>query len=286
MPDELLSSPRPLPPRRIGVSTRVVLLAMLVAFVGGTVLAGWLIWDRRVSLADLGIRQAAAPAPRLAALPAPTPSAAPPPAAAPLEARLGALETQVTRIEGQLGSTQADAARAQGLLVAIAARRAFERGTPLGYLAAPLQQRFGASDAGAVKTVIEASATPVTLDDLAAQLDALAPALTGTGTQESGWARLSREMSQLFVIRQGTGAATSPDQRLDRARLLLRSGRTMAATEEVARLSASPQARAWIARARRHAEVEQALDRLEALALSESAASAPKPEAVSPGITP
>ena len=37
------------------------------------------------------------------------------PAIAPLEARLGALETQVTRIEGQLGSAQADTARARGL---------------------------------------------------------------------------------------------------------------------------------------------------------------------------
>ncbi|HMT46197.1 MAG TPA: hypothetical protein PKE59_03625 [Novosphingobium sp.] len=275
MPDDLLSSPIPLPPRRAGVSSRGLLLAMLLAFAGGTVLAGWLIWDGRVSMADLGLRQPAVPAPRLAALPAPSPS--PVPAIAPLEARLGALETQVTRIEGQLGSAQADTARARGLLVAFAARRAFERGTPLGYLAAPLQQRFSASDAGAVNTVIEAAATPVTLDDLAAELDSLAPALTGSGTQQGGWARLSHEVSQLFVIRQGTGAATGPDQRLDRARLLLRSGRTMAATEEVARLSASPEAGAWIARARRHAQVEQALDRLEALALSEPAPPAPNP---------
>ena len=118
MPDDLLSSPIPLPPRRAGVSSRGLLLAMLLAFAGGTVLAGWLIWDGRVSMADLGLRQPAVPAPRLAALPAPSPS--PVPAIAPLEARLGALETQVTRIEGQLGSAQADTARARGLLVAFA----------------------------------------------------------------------------------------------------------------------------------------------------------------------
>ena len=64
MPDDLLSSPIPLPPRRAGVSSRGLLLAMLLAFAGGTVLAGWLIWDGRVSMADLGLRQPAAPAPR------------------------------------------------------------------------------------------------------------------------------------------------------------------------------------------------------------------------------
>ncbi len=277
MPDELYSSPRPLPPRRTGVSTRAVLLALVVAFIGGTVLAGWLIWGGKLSQADLGLEEAApAPAPaRLAALPAP--AATPQPATPPLEARLGALEQQVAAVDGAVRSAQADTARAQALLVAFAARRAFERGTPLGYLSAQLQQRFGAADAGAVKTVIEASATPVTLDDLAAELDALAPALTGSGAQEGGWARLSREVSQLFVIRQGTGSATTPDQRLDRARLLLRSGRTSAAAEEIARLPGSPAAQEWLARARRHAEVEQALDRLEVLALSQIAPAAAKP---------
>lgn len=273
MPDELLSSPRPLPPRRTGVSTRAVLLAMVLAFAGGTVLAGWLIWDGRIAASDLGLKQAAAPAPRLAALPAPAPSPASP-ALGSLEARLGALETQVTRLDGQASAAQAESARAQALMIAFAARRAFERGTPLGYLAPQLQQRFGASDAGAVKAVVDAAATPVTLDDLAAQLDALAPTLTGEGIMEGGWARLQREVGQLFTIRQGTGAATGPDQRLDRARLLLRSGRTVAAADEVARLSTSPAAREWVNRARRHGEVEQALDRLEALALSQPAPAA------------
>ena len=278
MPDELLSSPRPLPPRRTGVSTRAVLLAMLLAFAGGTALAGWLIWDGRISASDLGLKQAAAPAPRLAALPAPSPAPILP-ALGTMEARLGALETQVTRLNGQASAAEAESARAQALMIAFAARRAFERGTPLGYLAPQLQQRFGARDAGAVKTVIDAAATPVTLDDLAAQLDALAPTLAGEGMVEGGWARLQREVSQLFTIRQGIGAATAPDQRLDRARLLLRSGRTVAAAEEVARLSNSMPAREWIARARRHGEVEQALDRLEALALSQPAP-APAPQAL------
>lgn len=261
----------------MGVSARAVLLAMLLAFIGGSVAAGWLIWDGRLTRSDLGLEQAAPPPTRLAARPAPSPSPTAPPATAPLEARLGALEAQVMRIDGAARTAQAETARAQGLMVAFAARRAFERGMPLGYLAGQLQQRFGASDGAAVRIVIEAAATPVTLDDLATELEALAPALTGTGAQEGGWDRLRREVASLFVIHQGTGTATSPDQRLDRARLLLRAGRTSAAAEEVARLSGSAPARAWLTKARRHAEVEQALDRLEALALSEPVAAGSSP---------
>lgn len=264
------------------------MLTSLLAFVGGALLVGWLVWDGRISLGG----EAAAPPPaaassRLAALPAPSGSpAAALQAASGLEQRLGALETRLARIDMQAGAAEANTARAEALLVAFATRRSFERGVPLGYLATQLQQRFGAADAEAVKTVLEAGKTPLTIDSLAAQLDGLAPRLTGSGADEGGWARFKREIGGLFVIRQGASGATSPEERLERAKLLLRASRADAAADEVSRLPGSKAASDWITAARRHARVEAALDRIEAIALSqpEKIAASPAATATTPAL--
>lgn len=286
MPDEFLSSRRPLAPRPAGVSLRAVMLSSLLAFGGGAVLVGWLVWDGRIALSG-GAQPPAAATSRLAALPAPSGS----PAAAlqttnGLEQRLGALETRLARIDMQAGAAEANTARAEALLVAFATRRSFERGVPLGYLGTQLQQRFSAADGDAVKTVLDVGKNPLTIDVLAAQLDDLAPRLTGGVGEEGSWAKFKREIGGLFVIRQGANSATSPDERLERAKLLLRAGRADAAADEVSHLPGSKAATDWIAAARRHAKVEAALDRIETIALSqpEKIAASPAATATTPAL--
>ncbi|MFM5894648.1 MAG: hypothetical protein ACKOQM_09490, partial [Novosphingobium sp.] len=76
-------------------------------------------------------------------------------------------------------------------------------------------------------------------------------------------------LSGLFVIRHDDGQTSTPEQRLDRAKLLLRSGQVDAAAAEVANLPASQQARDWLAAAKRYADARAALDQIEQAALTE-----------------
>src|SRR3546814_12091545 len=53
------------------------------------------------------------------------------------------------------------------------------RGLSLGYLDAQLRLRFGDDQPNAVKTIIDTSRDPVTLERLRTELDAMAPQLVG-----------------------------------------------------------------------------------------------------------
>ena len=169
----------------------------------------------------------------------------------------------------QTAALGGNSARAEALLVASATRRAIEQGKPLDYLEAQLRTRFSAARPAAVNTIIAAAKAPVTLDQLAAQLDGLSPALLGKPKDEDGWSRFTRELSGLFVIRHDDGKTSTPDQRLDRAKLLLRSGQVDAAIAEVTKLGDSQQKRDWLAAAQRYADARAALDQIEQAALTE-----------------
>lgn len=273
MPDEYFSQSPPLV-RRNGPSLRAVMGTSLLAFIGGGLLVGWLVWDGRVTLdSELLDNGPAASAPRLAGLPAP--GAAPTLAASEaamvggMDERIAALEQRLTRLDLQAAAAEGNTARAEGLLVAFATRRAIERGVPLGYLADQLRLRFGDAQPNAVDTVIEAARQAVTLDQLAAQLDALAPDLADTPANADGWATFKRELAGLFVIRHDDTPSPRSGERLDRARMLLRSGQFEAAAKEVERLPGAGTATAWLAAVRRHAEAERALDLIETTALLE-----------------
>lgn len=266
MPDDYYTS-QPAVAARAGPSLRAMLLAGLISFLGGAGLVGWLVWNGQI---DLGLRGAAPTAlSGQQAMSAPSPTAAPGFAATALDQQVSALERRMAQLNLQTAALGGNSARAEGLLVALATRRAIEQGKPLDYLESQLRTRFSSARPAAVTTLVVAAKTPVTHDQLAAQLDGLAPTLLARPRDQDGWSRFTRELSSLFVIRHDDGKTASPDQRLDHARMLLRSGQIEAAIAEVAKLPDSAPARDWMAAARRYADAQAALDQIEQAALTE-----------------
>ncbi|GAA4774974.1 COG4223 family protein [Novosphingobium ginsenosidimutans] len=260
-------------PAGSGISLRAVLGTSLLAFVGGAALIGWLVYDDRLPIdAGFGRAEVAAPAPSaspLAALPSPSASPSLAAVAGGMDQRIAALEQRLTRLDLQAAATEGNTARAEALLVALATRRAIERGAPLGYLETQLKLRFGDAQANSVATLIANAQRPVTIDQLSSDLEALGPTLLGTPANEGGWQRFTRELSGLFVVRRGDAPSAQPDARLDRARLMLRSGQVETALAEVQRLPGASAAGDWVNAARRYAASQKALDLIETAALLE-----------------
>ena len=184
-----------------------------------------------------------------------------------LDSRVAAMEQRLTRLDIQAQSAAGNAARAEALLIAFASRRAIERGTPLGYLADQLRLRFGDSRPNAVQTIIDASQEPVTLAQLLARLEGLAPVLSDAPPDESMLNRLGRELSELFVVRRAETPSPVAQRRLERARLYLENGRIEAAVSEIRNLPNAGEAADWIDDAERFAAAQRALETLETAAV-------------------
>ena len=190
-----------------------------------------------------------------------------------LAVRVADLEDRLSRINVQAQAASGNAARAEGLLIAFAARRALDRGSPLGYIESQLRLRFGEAQPRAVQTIINASREPVTLEELTADLNDLAPTLTA-GTKSQGfWADIQREFSELFVIRKEGTPSTAPQQRLVRSERYIEVGNVEAAITEMDKLpavmSGDEDATAWMEKARRYNEARRALDVIETAAILE-----------------
>jgi hypothetical protein len=252
-----------------------VWLAAVVAFALGVGAAGWLGWicgadfgrffglshGVAIPATDMGARQAETRAP-----PALAPNATQDEIA--LAGRVAAMESRLDRLDLRVEAASGNAARAEALLVAFAVRRVVERGAPLGYLADQLKLRFGDAQPNAVATIIAGNRDLVPLDQLAARLEALAPQLTATG-QQTLWSRVTRELSELFVVRRDHPAVADADVRFNDARKALSDGRIDDAVADVQHLSTGADATTWIASARRYRDVESALDLIDTTALLE-----------------
>ncbi|MEZ0496041.1 hypothetical protein [Sphingomonas sp. IW22] len=184
-----------------------------------------------------------------------------------LAARLETLESRLQGIEGDSRAASSHATRAEGVLVAFAARRALDRGLPLGYVDRQLRERFGAIRPNAVAAVTSAAGRPVTLEDLRLGLDSMAPTLM-SGTRDGWWPALKREAATLIVLREETTPSARPADRLTRARRLIDAGQVEAAIAEVARMPGAAGASSWLEAARRYVRARRALDIIEATALS------------------
>ncbi len=186
-----------------------------------------------------------------------------------IDQRVAAMEQRLTRLDLQAQAAAGNASRAEGLLIAFAARRAIERGAPLGYLTDQLRLRFGDALPNAVDAVQAAGEDPVTIDRLLATLEGLAPVLTQQPAGEGVLPTISRELSQLFVIRTEDTPSPRPQSRLQRARLFLESGRVEAAMAEVGNLPNAGEARGWLGDADRYARAMRGLELLETTAILE-----------------
>jgi hypothetical protein len=171
----------------------------------------------------------------------------------------------------QANAAAGNAGRAEGLLIAFAVRRAIERGDRLGYLADQLRMRFGAAEPEAVRAILAIEREAVTLDQLLAGLDGLAPELGQNPAKEDTFAWLSRELGELFVVRREDAPSPAPERRIERARWFLESGRADAAIAEVSNLPNADRAGNWLADAQRYAAAQRALERIESAAILEPA---------------
>ncbi|PLK27668.1 hypothetical protein [Novosphingobium sp. TH158] len=294
MNDKYLSrTPPPLTPRRTGNGRLAVAMAFL-AFVLGAAAVAYLAWadllpiERRTP--DRLLNQ---PGPAAVAPPAATPPIAQLPAAeAALAVRIAALEQRLASIDLRAQAASGNASRAEGLLVALAARRALDKGSPLGYLEDQLRLRFNARHGAEVNQVIDAAKSPVTLDTLAADLEVIAPRLAGIPARGDFWQRAQQELSALFVVRHDDAPSPAPQNRLERARLMLSAGRIAEAAKEIEAMPGHAAARDWLVAARRYDGARRALDTLESAALLESvtpadssgkSAEQPSPVIVPPG---
>jgi hypothetical protein len=160
-----------------------------------------------------------------------------------------------------------EAARADGLLLTYAVRRAIDKGAPLGALAEQLRLRFGATQPQSVAAVLSAGQAPVTIDALKTELRGLAPVLLTGNRDDSNWATVKRELSELFVLRKENGPSLAPNERLIRAEALVDAGKLDLAVTEVAALPGASIAQSWMARAKRFSDARKALDRLEQVAI-------------------
>lgn len=221
------------------------------------------------------------PPPRLSMVPGAAPVVVPAPVvpAPDYAARLAGIEARLSNVENATQQAQGSAGRADNLLVAFAARRAIERGAPLGYLEPLLIQRFGTRNQGAVTTVISSGRQPDTLDQLTGDFQGLRERVEGPAPDEGLWTGFKRELGSLVAIRRADRPSPSPAARYGRALDALRSGKVAVALAETLRMPGAgrPEVQAWIDRARRMASVDAALDQLESQALIGGAPSGPAP---------
>ena len=277
--------------KRARTSYRPVLIALTASFLLGGAVIGYgtyrYLGAQNKGASDGELRDAALlsgeaqPADLATASPMPTPRASATNAARQaaavervvdqqggIDQRLAAAEQRLARLDLQAQAAAGNTARAEGLLIAFATRRAIEKGAELGFLADQLRLRFGDAMPNAVRTIIDSSRDPITLDMLTARLDGLAPSLAEPDKRFS-WDLVRSELSQLFVVRRESTPSPQPERRLDRARMFLESGRTEAAIAEVRNLPGANNATQWIASAERYAATQRALDLIETAAVLE-----------------
>lgn len=248
------------------------LLGLLIAFIIGVGATLWAapMLERWWQGADRATSAAVRP-PMTAMSRAPLPSAVPLTAdtARMVDMRVVQLEERLNRITVEAQSASSNAARAEGLLVAFAARRALDSGTPLGYIEGQLRLRFGQAQPRAVATIINAAREPVTLTDLRAGLLAVSDEVTRTPPNAGWWQSVEQEARALVTLRKATTPSPRPQAALERALRYIDAGRVSRALAEVDEMPGKAVATRWTEYARRYQEARRALDLIETAAILE-----------------
>ena len=285
-------------PRRRG--WLIYLIFALICFALGLAAMGWVLsrWDTAARFVGVATEPVAVEQPAQPDEPEPDPGTEvarrarprPAPGAEPqrividpeITRRVVALEQRIGQVDSQSRAAVGNADRAEGLLVAFAARRALDRGVPLGFLEALLRQRFGATQPQAVGTIIAAAREPVTLQELQDGLQGVAPQLVRAGPEQGWWDAIRAELGGLIIVRREGTPSPVPTERLRRAARWLETGEVAPALAEVMRLPGRDAAREWAMDARRYVLARRALDAIETAALLEPRTPLPSADAPPP----
>ncbi len=197
----------------------------------------------------------------------PEPGPSPDSASPADEARIAQLEERLARVENASQRAAGSAGRADSLLIAVAARRAIDRGVALGFLERLLVDRFGTSHQRAIATIVTGAREPVLLNALIADYEMLGPQLRRGGPGDGWWAGFKRELGSIVTVHSARRPATTPDVRFERALRRLQAGDVDQALTETMRMPGAANAGPWIDDARRYIAVHRALDEIEAAAL-------------------
>lgn len=248
------------------------LLLALIVMAGGAAAAVYGLSRNPQAARFFGVAPAPAPAPpptpQTVPEPAPEPAQDQPAATDPAaEAQIAMLEARLARVENATQRAEGSAGRADALLVAFAARRAVDRGVPLGYLEGLLVERFGSAHPNAVSTIVTGARDPVRLDQLDDEYDSLGPVLRSGGPNEGWWDATRRELGSLVAIRRADTPSPRPAARYERAEARLSAGQVDQALAETMRMPGAGRAGDWIGKARRYVTIHRALDEIESAAL-------------------
>jgi hypothetical protein len=253
-------------PHRAGLGWGTRLLLAMALLLAGAAGAAWALarYDQAARFLGIGPKQVQTRAATLAL--------APPQQAVPATVEEGGqeiaqIENRLTRVESTAQRVEGSAGRADALLVAFAARRAVDRGVALGYLEPLLLDRFGATHARAVATIITGSHSPVRLNDLTKQYRELGPVLRSSAPAEGWVSQFQRELGSLVQIRRADRPSTQPDARYLRALSALENGEVEVALAETMRLPGANNVQPWVRQARQYVAVHRALDEIESGAL-------------------
>lgn len=268
-----------------------VTAALLFAFILGLLGSPWLEHQVRSRLPGALPDQIAAESARIDALEqrlaglesapsVPAPSQLP----APIDARLGALESHATAYESTEGELLArvDALAAQveqtsgavakgdaqlrDLFLLAVTRRMFEAGRPLGPSGTLLSNRYKAEDAAAVEALQAWSAAPQSRESLAARLRLLSATADETANAGNLWDRIKAGLSRLATVRDDSAAPDSAGA-LAAAQRAIADDDIGLAVAALGRAPMNAAARQWVADANLLAQGETALLRLENRAL-------------------
>ena len=256
---------------RNGMTWTARLLVGLVLLLAGAAVTVWGLAHYQSAARFLGVVQQAPPqdalTPRPVVVDPEATTLAPAPQPQAENARISELEARLARVENSTERAEGFAGRADALVVAFAARRAIDRGVALGYLEPLLVDRFGALHPAAVATIVTSSRTPVRLNDLTSEYEALAPELMRGGPEESWWSGFKREFGSIVEVHRANRPAMNADARYNRALQRLSTGDVDQALAETMRLPGASRAGDWITKARRYVAAHRALDEVESAAL-------------------
>lgn len=270
MQDMTFGSPLDLQRTRTGRGRAVLIVLFILAVLAGGAWYGWKTGWLEVHFSGLPAAPIPSPSASMSQAAAQTTAnlAATDAALTAAAAKVSALEQRLAELNQQAVAAAGQASQAEALLVAFAARRAIERGLPLGYLETQLRVRFGATQQAAVDRVIASAQKPVTLAMLHETFEKLSPQLIGGAKTEGTWDWMTRQIGELFVIRHADSPSPTAESRAERVREALAGGRIDIAIAEVERMPGKDAATEWLAHARDFASTEHALDQLETAALS------------------